>query len=119
MREADLKPPAVLIGPVDEMRERRRAGGRHRGTAVEADVPPRTERRGGSKEAGKAMLSKIEKLGDRLLGLVVPHAQASAQSCVCIYVNDCDVSRLRWQCCTTPVGGSNYCWYECNYRNPC
>ncbi|MCP9949598.1 hypothetical protein [Actinomadura madurae] len=63
------------------------------------------------------MLTKIERLGDRLLSLVVPHANASAE-CTCTYVGDCDISRLRWFCCRyTPAGQS--CYYECNYRNPC
>lgn len=65
------------------------------------------------------MLTKIEKLGDRLLSLVVPHAQASALACQpgakCVWDRPCDRTRDYWYCCNNPVG----CQYVCAYFNPC
>jgi hypothetical protein len=65
------------------------------------------------------MITRIEKLGDRLLSLVVPHARASAAACapdaVCVYAGVCDRVRDRWYCCHNPIG----CQYVCSYTNPC
>jgi hypothetical protein len=62
------------------------------------------------------MLTKIERLGDRLLSLVVPHARASAD-CFCYWIGVCDRTRDWWCCtCSTCTGG---CLYRCSYNNPC
>jgi hypothetical protein len=63
------------------------------------------------------MLTKIEKLGDRLLSLVVPHANASAQ-CGCTWVGVCDRTRDTWRCCPA-YPGTAPCWYQCAYSDPC
>lgn len=64
------------------------------------------------------MLAKLEKLGDHLLSMVVPRAQASANPfCFCTYDGDCDVSRIRYKCCYSM--SPTQCWHECNYKSPC
>jgi hypothetical protein len=64
------------------------------------------------------MITTIEKLGDRLLGMVVPQAHASAcdPTICCSYIGDCDVNRLRYHCCSAfiPIA----CYTTCNHTNP-
>jgi hypothetical protein len=66
------------------------------------------------------MLTKFEKLGDRLLSMVVPHAHASAAGCkcVCYRIGVCSRTTDKWQCsatwpCTAPSK------IRCAYTNPC
>lgn len=89
----------------------------HRGIAVKVDVPSRQPTSRWLEGGLKAMLTKVEQLGDRLLSLVVPHAHASAHHyCKCYYIGDCDVSRARF-CCYYHY--NVLCRYVCSYRNPC
>lgn len=71
------------------------------------------------------MLTKIERLGDRLLSLVVPHAHASASAArgkCCNYDGICDRTRNWWKCGDNSPGSTapwkRYCsayppWRRC------
>jgi len=61
----------------------------------------------------EGMLMTIEKLGDRLLGLVVPQARASA-ACNCSRLTLCSqkYDTYRWRCCNQSgcyTIGCGYC----------
>jgi hypothetical protein len=58
------------------------------------------------------MLTKIERLGDRLLSLVVPQVRASA-ACNCAWTGVCDRVRDRWKCCN--MSG---CYTTCSTNCP-
>jgi hypothetical protein len=64
------------------------------------------------------MFTRIEKLGDRLLSMVVPHAQASAR-CRCYREGVCDRTRDKWKCSCADPGCTAPAWYRCATRNPC
>ncbi|GAA0581559.1 hypothetical protein [Actinomadura livida] len=59
------------------------------------------------------MITKIEKLGDRLLSLVVPRATASA-ICSCKWLGACTRTTDEWRC----IYGM-YAFRTCCYANPC
>jgi hypothetical protein len=62
------------------------------------------------------MMTRLEKLGDRLLSLIVPHARASCADCFCEYAGDCDRVRIRWFC---HEGGNGHTYFKCATLNPC
>jgi hypothetical protein len=58
------------------------------------------------------MLAKIEKFGDRLLGLVVPQARASA-ACNCARLTLCSIKydTYKWRCCNQSGCYNTGCGY--------
>lgn len=63
------------------------------------------------------MLRKLEALGDRMLGLVVPSTHASAWFCGnCVWRAVCDRTRDWWECADRDTGVRHW---VCSTLNPC